>query len=174
MHAAVLTNLVKVSNYPRLLHEAARVLRRGGLFVSGEICREVNFAPGYPGNPDLDAPRADKFYKIVNGILMQRGIHDYTRSIPAYAGDNRLFSDVRVMDHVIPIGNSQTSDGRRRRLGSDYLEVITRFARSVGPMLRNEGYRDGLVEELVTGFVEDMKTVPGVVGVYQTVWMIKA
>jgi len=165
---------VKVSNYPLLLHEVARVLRRGGLYVSGEICRQVNFAPGYPGNPAVDAPRADRFYMIVNSILAQRGIHDYTRSIPSYAEDGTLFSEVRVMDHVIPIGNSQTSDGRRRRLGSDYLEVITRFARSVGPMLRNQGYPDGFVEELITGFVEDMKTVPGVVGVYQTVWMIKA
>ncbi|KAL4077554.1 S-adenosyl-L-methionine-dependent methyltransferase [Scleroderma citrinum] len=163
-----------VSNFPQMLREAARVLRRGGLFVSGEIRRQVNFAPGYPGNPDVDAPRAERFYRIINGVLAHRGLQDYTRNIPTYVRESRLFSDGRVRDHVIPIGDWQVSRGRRRRMGLAYLEAISKLARSFGPMLRNEGYTDGFVQELITGFVEDMRTVPGMVGVYQTVWMIKA
>lgn len=156
------------------MQEAARVLRRGGLFVSAEICRQVDFAPGFPGRPDVDAPRADMFYNVINDVLVRRGIHDYTRSIPAYVRDSGRFSDGRVMDYMIPIGTSQVPDRRRMRLGLNNLEVMTEFARSVGPMLRDEGYSNGFVEELITGFMEDMRIVPGMVVMYQTVWMIKA
>ncbi|KAG6331663.1 hypothetical protein ID866_7424 [Astraeus odoratus] len=161
-----------VSNYPQLLCEAARVLRYGGLFVSGEIRRQVDFAPGYAGNAVVDAPRADRFYRVVNAALARRGLHDYTRDIPTYIQRCALFNDGRLRDYIIPIGGWHPNP-RDRRLGIAHLEAITNFAKSLAPMLRREGHPDGFVEELIAGFIQDMRTVPGVVSVYQTVWTTK-
>ncbi|KAH0833830.1 S-adenosyl-L-methionine-dependent methyltransferase [Lanmaoa asiatica] len=163
-----------VPNYPQMLREAARVLRRGGIFISGEVGRYVTFAPGYPGNPAVDAPGATRFFKVVNDLLEHVGLHEITSHIPHWLRATGTFTDGRIQEYLIPIGEWHPSS-RQRTLGRAYLDAMTVFAESLKPFLRDQG---GLTEreigELIAGYVRDMRCVPGLVSVYQTVWTIKA
>ncbi|KAF9239465.1 S-adenosyl-L-methionine-dependent methyltransferase [Melanogaster broomeanus] len=163
-----------VPNYPEMLREATRVLRRGGVFLSGEIGRYVAFAPGYPGNPAVDAPGATRFYNLVNDLLDRVGLPEITNDIPRWLDETRAFADGRIQTHLIPIGDWHPSS-RSRRLGRAYLEAMTVFAESLKPFLREQsGLGEREIAELIAGYVRDMRVVPGMVGVYQTVWMVKA
>lgn len=157
-----------------MLREAARVLRRGGIFVSGEISRYIAFAPGYPGNLAVDAPGATRFFKVVNDLLEHMGLHEITRHIPRWLREIGTFTDGRIQEHLIPIGEWHPSS-RQRSLGRAYLATMAMFAESLKPFLRDQG---GLTEreigELIDGYVRDMRSVPGLVSVYQTVWTAKA
>lgn len=164
----------QIPNYPEMLREAARVLRRGGIFLSGEIGRYVAFAPGYPGNPAADAPGATRFFKVVNDLLERVGLHEITGHIPHWLRDTGMFTGGRIQEHLIPIGEWHPS-ARQRTLGRAYLDAMTVFAESLKPFLRDQG---GLSEreicELIDGYIRDMRCVPGLVSVYQTVWTFRA
>ncbi|KIJ61682.1 hypothetical protein HYDPIDRAFT_95843 [Hydnomerulius pinastri MD-312] len=163
-----------VPNYPEMLHEAARVLRRGGIFFSGEVGRYVAFAPGYPGNPAVDAPGATRFYRVINDLLGRVGLHEVTRSVPRWLQATGAFVDGRIQEHVIPIGEWHTS-AREKRLGRAYLDTMITFAESLKPFLREKGgLNEREIADLVRGYERDMRTVRGMVGVYHTVWMTKA
>jgi len=162
-----------IPNYPEMLREAARVLRRGGILCSGEIGWYVTFAPGYRGNPAIDAPRATRFFKVVNDLLERVGLHDITHQIPHWLRGIGTFTDARIREHLIPIGEWHHSQ-QQRDLGRVYLDAMTMFAESLKPFMRDHG---GLTEreivELIDGLVHDMRYVPGLVSVYQTVWARK-
>lgn len=156
-----------------MLREAARVLRRGGVFLSGEIGRYVTFAPGYPGNPAVDAPGATRFFKVVNDLLERVGLHEITEHIPHWLRDG-MFTGGRIQEHLIPIGEWHPSP-RQKILGRAYLNAMTVFAESLKPFLRDEGHlSEREVCELIDGYVRDMRRVPGLVSVYQTVWTFRA
>ncbi|KAG6374230.1 S-adenosyl-L-methionine-dependent methyltransferase [Boletus reticuloceps] len=164
----------QIANYPAMLREAARVLRPGGMFFSGEIGRYVAFAPGYPSNPAVDAPGATRFFKVINDLLERIRLHEITGHIPHWLRRTGMFTGGRIQEHLIPIGEWHPSS-RQRALGRAYLDAMTVFAESLKPFLRGQG---GLSEreifELIDGYVRDMRGVPGLVSVYQTVWAIKA
>ncbi|KAI6113925.1 S-adenosyl-L-methionine-dependent methyltransferase [Pisolithus croceorrhizus] len=159
-----------VADYRRTLSEAARVLRRGGLFFSGEILRKVTFDPNYfAGEPTVDAPRAENFYRIINRALAFRGLTNYAEEIAEYVYTSGQFGSVRRESYEIPIGEwSSSSSGRR--LGARYRDNLAMFAWNFAPMLKDAGHSDSFIEEIIQGFVDDMGTVRGMVGVYQTVW----
>lgn len=157
-----------------MLREVARVLRPGGIFVSGEVLRHVTFASNFHGNPIVDAPNADRLYSLIDDILASRGVHNYVQRIPGYIRENGSFIDGEVRDYTIPIGECYSTTTHERRLGREYLGVMTKFGVSVGAMLRREGFDEMEIQNLVTGFVHDMESVQGLVGVYQTVWMRRA
>jgi hypothetical protein len=164
----------QVPNYPEMLREATRVLRRGGIFFSGEVGRYVAFAPGYPGNPAVHAPGATRFYKVINDLLDRVGLHEITGQIPRWLQETRAFTEGRIQEHLIPIGDWHPS-ARQKRLGRAYLEARTTFAESLKPFLRENGeLSEREIADLIAGYVRDMRSVRGMVGVYQTVWMTKA
>lgn len=156
-----------------MLREAARVLRRGGIFFSGEIGRHVAFAPGYLGNPAVDAPGATRFFRVLNDLLENVGLHEITSRIPSWLRETGTFTDGRIQEVLIPIGEWHRSP-RQRTLGRAYLDTMTTFAESFKPFLRDQGLSEREIGELIDGHVRDMRSVPGLVSVYQTVWTIKA
>lgn len=157
-----------------MLRQAARVLRRGGIFFSGEVGRYVAFAPGYPGNPAVDAPGATRFFKVVNDLLERVGLDEIAGHIPHWLSETRVFTGGRIQEYLIPIGEWHPSS-RQRTLGRSYLQAMIMFAESVKPLLRDHG---GLSEreiyELIGACVRDMRYVPGLVSVYHTVWAVRA
>lgn len=164
----------QIPNYPGMLREAARVLRRGGIFFSGEVARCVAFAPGYPGNPAVDAPGATRFFKVVNDLLERVGLHEITSHIPQWLRETGAFPDGRIQEHLIPIGEWHPSS-QMKTLGRAYLATMTTFADSLRPFLRDQGgLSEREVRELIDGYIRDMRYVPGLVSVYHTVWTIKA
>lgn len=159
-----------VADYRRMLSEVARVLRRGGLFFSGEILRKVTFDQDYfNGEPAVDAPRTENFYRIINRALAFRNLDNYAEGIADCVRTSGQFGSVRRENHVIPIGEwSSSSSGRR--LGAIYRDNLAMFARNFKPMLRDAGHPDNFIDEIIEGFLDDMGSVRGMVGVYQTVW----
>jgi len=163
-----------VPNYPEMLREAARVLRRGGIFFSGEIGRSVTFAPGYPGNPAVDAPGATRFFKVVNDHLERVGLSEISDRIPRWLGAIRTFGEGRIEDYLIPIGEWPRRS-RQRALGCAHRAALATFADSLRPFLRDQGeLTEQEIGELIDGFVRDMRNVSGLVSVYRTVWTVKA
>ena len=164
----------QIPNYPEMVREVARVLRPGGIFISGEIGRNVAFAPGYPGNLAVDAPGATRFFKVVNELLERVGLHEVTGDIPHWLRDIGMFTGGRIQEHLIPIGEWHPSS-RQKSLGRAYLGAMTAFAESFKPFLRDQGdLSEREICELIDGYVRDMRCVPGLVSVYQTVWTIRA
>lgn len=159
-----------ITDYHGMLREAARVLRRGGLFFSGEILRQVTFdSSRFAGEPVLDAPRAENFYRLINRTLGFRGLSNYADRIADYVQANGQFGPVHRQDYTIPIGEwSAFPNGQH--LGAIYLNNLATFARSFAPMLREAGHPESFIEEIIEGFVDDIGSVRGMVGVYRTVW----
>jgi hypothetical protein len=60
-----------------------------------------------------------------------------------------------------------------KRVGRMYLAALKDFAESLKPMLREAGMTQHEIDTLVTGFIEDIEHVPGLVGVYHTAWARK-
>ncbi|KAG9308111.1 S-adenosyl-L-methionine-dependent methyltransferase [Chiua virens] len=162
-----------VPNYPEMLREGARVLRRGGIFFTGEVARKVVFAPGYPSNPAVDAPGATRFFKVVNDLLEHVGLNEITDHIPHWLREIGMFRDGRIQEHLIPIGEWHPSS-RQKTLGRANLDAMTMFAESLKPFLRQQGLTEREIAELIEGYIRDMRQVSGLVSVYQTVWTIKA
>ncbi|KAH7882073.1 S-adenosyl-L-methionine-dependent methyltransferase [Phlebopus sp. FC_14] len=162
-----------VPNYRAMLREAARVLRPGGIFFSGEIGRYVAFASGYVSDPNIAAPGAARFYQVINRLLDRENLYEITKDIPGWLRGTGSFTDGRTQEHLIPIGDWHPS-ARKKRLGRAYLETMITFAESLKSFLHDGGLNDREIESLVAAYVNDLKTVPGMVGVYHTVWMVKA
>lgn len=159
-----------IAHYPRMLREATRVLRRGGLFFSGEILRQVTFDPEcFQGVPALDAPRADNFYRLINRTLALRGLNNYTDRIAEFVHASGQFDAIRRQNYVIPIGEWSSSPNDRR-LGARCRDILAVFARNLAPMLKDAAHPDEFIGEIIEGFVDDIGSVRGLVAVYQTVW----
>lgn len=163
----------QVPNYPEMLREAARVLRRGGIFFSGEIGRSVAFAHGYPGNPAVDAPGATRFFEVVNDLLEFVGLDEISGHIPHWLRATRTFAGGRIQDYPIPIGEWHRCP-LQKALGRAHLNALAMFADSLRPFLRDRGVTEREIGRLIGGLVRDMRNVRGLVSVYRTVWAVKA
>ncbi|KAG2151080.1 S-adenosyl-L-methionine-dependent methyltransferase [Suillus bovinus] len=151
-----------ITDYPELLREVARLLRPGGLFFSGEIGRYIDVAHGSSFDLARQAPHARDFFQAVNHSLELRHLVPIADRVPSFIQQSRHFTVPTIQTFHIPW-----------RVGKMYLAALKDFAESLKPMLREAGMTQLEINTLVTGFIEDIERVPGLVGVYHTAWARK-
>lgn len=156
-----------------MLTEAARVLRPGGLFISGEWDRLPSLA-----DPTLDTagiiPNITRLMDRVDEIInVSYQTVPSAAQIPRWVADSGLFRDITHEFHEVPIGNWQTDD-RQKALGINFREQAVRYGDSLGQVLKNAGCEQEVIDELVNGYLEEINDVAGLKWVYHTVHAIKA
>ncbi|KAG0706234.1 S-adenosyl-L-methionine-dependent methyltransferase [Suillus ampliporus] len=161
-----------ITDYPRLLQEAARVLRPGGLFFSGEIGRYIDFAHGFSVDLAHQAPRAQRFLQVVNQSLQLRHLVPIADKVPTFIQLSHQFTVPTIQTFHIPIGGWHPNTVMKR-IGRNYLIALKEFAESLKPMLRETGMTQHDIDSHVTGFIQDIEHVRGLVGVYHTAWARK-
>lgn len=165
-----LTLLVKVRDFSMLLNEAARVLRCGGLFISGEWF-------GYPVMRDNSrlserAPCTYNFFALINQHLRWNNIQSVADRMPAMLRRSGSFVDVQHRDMRVPIGawNSQL-----RRAGERLKTNLGVFAASMKLWLVWKGYcNNAAAEALIEGFAREVDTVQGMQLQYRITFARKA
>ncbi|KAI0726961.1 S-adenosyl-L-methionine-dependent methyltransferase [Fomitopsis betulina] len=159
-----------VRDFSMLLNEAARVLRCGGLFISGEWF-------GYPVMRDNSrlserAPCTYNFFALINQHLRWNNIQSVADRMPAMLRRSGSFVDVQHRDMRVPIGawNSQL-----RRAGERLKTNLGVFAASMKLWLVWKGYcNNAAAEALIEGFAREVDTVQGMQLQYRITFARKA
>jgi hypothetical protein len=152
-----------------MLAEAARVLRPGGLFLSGEWERCPSF-----DNPTIgDTSRIlgiDRLVDVVDSLLIRSHVLD----IPTWLDASGQFQDITVQSYSVPIGD-WPSDPEQRALGENFRGVWVRYVDSLKPMLGEprSGLSEVQINDLIAGYLDNIYNVPGMVGKYHTVHATK-
>ncbi|EEB88178.1 hypothetical protein MPER_14125, partial [Moniliophthora perniciosa FA553] len=106
-----------VRDFRTIIHEAARLLRPGGIFYSGEWGRFPSLHPDLVQDADLAAlvPHFVDFFNVVTPALAtRRGIHQISHLIPAMIRETGRFSEITTQEFCMPIGPWQ-GDRRLKR-----------------------------------------------------------
>lgn len=164
-----------VRDYAAILPEVIRVMRPGGLYLSGELDNAVFFHPDTPqaSNPGLHAPASTLFFQVVNAALQSRGIDPSVNQIVTHLQNTGAFSNIEQIIFPIPIGRWH-DDPRRQELGTMLQAILWRFADSVKPMLRHAGHPQAYIDGLVQNFGDEMDTTHGLFGAYHVVQAIRS
>jgi len=162
-----------VSDYPAMLTEATRVLRHGGLFVSGEWERSPSF-----DNPAIEDTNRilgiRSLVDVVDLLLIERNASPPVTCIPDWLDASGQFQGITKQCYTVPIGD-WPSDPAMKALGKNFRDVWVRYADSLKPMLRepSSGLGEAQINDLIAGYMHNMDNVPGMVGKYHTVHATK-
>ncbi|KAJ7457052.1 S-adenosyl-L-methionine-dependent methyltransferase, partial [Mycena latifolia] len=159
-----------VTSYPALLAEVARLLRPGGLFLSGEWGRYAAFHPAFaPRTPATHAPALSTFYAHLYAALSARRIPPISPPIAPLLAQTHAFDEIVPREYYMPLGPWHP-DPAMKQLGRAFRVVFLRYTASVRPMLAESGVASP--EELADVYerVErEVRTVAGLVAVFHTV-----
>ncbi|RPD67938.1 S-adenosyl-L-methionine-dependent methyltransferase [Lentinus tigrinus ALCF2SS1-7] len=165
VHARSVTMAIR--DYGALLPEIARVLRRGGLFVSCEWGRRPAMADG--SDVAARAPRALAFFDAVRSTLLERrGIQTVADRIPQLLADSGKFTHIVARTYHMPIGD-WPDNPEMRELGREYREMVELYARSMRAVLL-DGRWAAHADDLVQGYIDEIWSVPGLVSICHTVY----
>ncbi|KXN90757.1 hypothetical protein AN958_03644 [Leucoagaricus sp. SymC.cos] len=161
---------MSVHNYASILPEVSRVMRRGGLYLSGELDLRVFFHPESPeaSNPQEHAPMSTQFFQLVDAALQARGIQTSIPQIPTYLQDAGTFHNIHSQIIPIPVGGWH-NDLRLQEIGTTLQENLRIFAESVKPLLRSAGHSEAYVETLAENFCAELEEVEGLYAAYYIV-----
>ncbi|KAI0743042.1 S-adenosyl-L-methionine-dependent methyltransferase [Daedaleopsis nitida] len=164
IHARSITMAIR--DYGALLPEIARMLRRGGLFVSCEWGRFPAMADG--SDVSARAPHAVAFFDAVQDTLRERrGIPHVAPEIPRLLEDSGYFTQIVPRRYHMPIGDWH-SDPLLRELGREYRDMVNVYARSMRGLLL-EGPWAAHTDTLVRNFLDETWSVRGMVSTLFTV-----
>jgi len=149
---------------PSLLREVARILRPGGLFLSGEWDAHPTLHPRHPWVERFEEyiPQTTTFFDVASDVVPTLG-----PSITAQIRQNGSFEGLVSRRRPIPISAPLEAGSSGLRFVSEVMERTTK------------GYADALVAArcVPVGVAEDFKAElsgrSGVVCVYQTVFARK-
>ncbi|KAI0744450.1 S-adenosyl-L-methionine-dependent methyltransferase [Earliella scabrosa] len=164
VHARSITMAIR--DYGALLPEIARVLRRGGLFVSCEWGRFPALADG--GDVAARAPHACAFFTAVRETLRdRRGIQPIAPHIPRLLEDSGYFTQVVPRRYLMPIGDWHT-DPDLQEIGREYRDLMEVYARSMRAVL-SEGPWAAHADALIHNYIDEIWSVNGLVSTCFTV-----
>lgn len=151
-----------------MIAEAARVLRQGGLFLSGEWKPLPVFSTTV-ARPAEAIPATYNLINMVNQTLHQRhGMIPVGLSIPGWLEQSGRFVNITPQDHFVPIGDWH-QDPLMQVFGNDMRATLVRYGDSLKPMLKEAGYEEADIETIFRAYVHELHTVPGLMAVYRTV-----
>ncbi|KAK7026026.1 hypothetical protein VNI00_015743 [Paramarasmius palmivorus] len=165
-----------VRDFGTIINEAARILRPGGLFFSGEWTRSAAFHPQMNLTPTVDAVHFSHFFQVLGSALEQaRGILPVADTIPQKILDTGLFRDITAQLFRMPIGDEGPWQGDQEwmRLGKVYRACIRRYVASCKRVLLEVGLTETQYDALYQNVLAEINNVPGLIGEYNTVCAIK-
>ncbi|ESK92827.1 sam domain [Moniliophthora roreri MCA 2997] len=162
-----------VRDFRVIINEAARLLRPGGLFFSGEWARRPVFHPQMNLTPSVDAVHLSHFFQALTNALEQcRGIYHVSDRIPDMILQTGLFRDITRQLFRMPIGDEGPWQGDQQWmwLGRIYRACIRRYVESCKRILLEVGLSETQYNALYRNVLMEIKEVPGLIGEYNTVY----
>ncbi|KAJ4480857.1 S-adenosyl-L-methionine-dependent methyltransferase [Lentinula aciculospora] len=161
-----------VRDYSVIVQESARMLKPGGMYLSGEWGQFPAFHPHFPqaeGHPGVHVPGLDRFYRMLRDVLALRGII----SPVASTVDQRLrnsgsFTDIQEHIFYMPIG-SWADDPMHQTLGKRNRLAQTNFMNSIRPIFVAAGVTQRDLEQLYNECWTEMYGASGLVSIYYLV-----
>ncbi|KAJ3727418.1 S-adenosyl-L-methionine-dependent methyltransferase [Lentinula raphanica] len=161
-----------VPDYSVIIQEAIRLLRPGGLFLSGEWGQFPAFHPTFPqavGPPSAHVPGLDRFYRRLQEVLAARGIISPVAStVHERLVASRAFTDVQEHIFYMPIG-PWSPDPEAQTLGLLNRRALTELMNTVRPMFVAAGFDEAYLETLYSQCWTEIFKVSGLVSIYYLV-----
>ena len=136
---------LQTRNYRAFIQEAARILRRGGLYIAGEWC----FRP-VRGN-DVQFPHGTpicRFFDLVATVVYERrGLRPVAEQIKPMLERSGCFHDVQSTPLEFEVGSS--------------YRIFEKYAETMRVLLLEGGVRRDEVEEVVRQYLEQLRSIPG-------------
>ncbi|KZP33192.1 hypothetical protein FIBSPDRAFT_1036313 [Athelia psychrophila] len=162
-----------VTNYPALLNEVARILRPGGLFLSGEWSWGPTFQDGARRNTN-PIPAIDSFVTWITDELYARNhIAPAGAHVHEWLSESGQFIDIsETLEYCIPLDHN--TDTRTANIGTDFRNAWRWYADSLLPFMRSTGMAEDRVAEMNRGYMRELDATPGLVAVYTVTYATKS
>ncbi|KAJ3867835.1 S-adenosyl-L-methionine-dependent methyltransferase [Lentinula novae-zelandiae] len=161
-----------VRDYSVIVQEAARIIKPGGIFLSGEWGQFPAFHPVLPearGNPGDHVPGLDRFYRMLPDVLARRGIISPVAStVHERLSRSGAFTDIHEHVYYMPIG-PWSPDPMAQTLGKRNRVALTKFMNAIRPIFVAAGVSEGELEQLYNECWTEMFGISGLVSVYYLV-----
>ena len=155
------------------MDEMARVLRPAGLFISVEWSHFVTLHSLNHADISTHAPASCRFFDVLNEVLTSiRNPYPVEVDVAELLSDTEGFVDISATTHYVPIGSWPT-DASLRGIGETNLRAQERYADSVKHLLLDAAWEVGDVQQLVTEYVNELRSVVGLASVCYTVYARK-
>ncbi|KAJ7633137.1 S-adenosyl-L-methionine-dependent methyltransferase [Roridomyces roridus] len=143
--------MINVPNAKDVIHKAARLVKPGGLLLLDDMDHKSTSDTGGPAVRRC----IDKMMELwrMFGSDLEMG-----RKLQGILAETGWFSEIQVEKIAIPLGGC-AHDERLNKLGLRRNVLMQGFVRAAGVRLAGEGLREGLTEEMIQGFVEELDRV---------------
>lgn len=159
-------NTIQTQDYPRIIAEIGRVLRPGGLFLSGEWSLSPRFHPSVQNATDV--PALSRFHATLTSALQSRGIAPVFSRVPGWLQESALFTEISVQNFSVPVG-SWPANPQLKRLGRANRKAFIIFIESTKSLLREFGMSEQNVEEMYEAVKDEIGITEGLITIYQAV-----
>ncbi|SJL09903.1 uncharacterized protein ARMOST_13284 [Armillaria ostoyae] len=157
-----------VRDYGKIIQEVKRILRPGGMFVSGEWGQHPSFHPSYNLDPASETPSLLHFFQVLRSALARCGIPPVAGNVHARLQSAGGFADITHQIHYLPIG-SWSNDHIMQRIGKAFRTVLSRYMDSVRPIILELGINESDLDHLYADARAEVASTQGLVAVYYSV-----
>ncbi|TDL17679.1 hypothetical protein BD410DRAFT_794152 [Rickenella mellea] len=144
-----------IKDRSRFLREVKRLLRPGGLFISGDYGPEFHTAEG--STPRGKLPCTTKIVEMFALGIRAQGLDPDGYTVTA----ERLrtfggFEEINELNVRVPIGPWDTSSALQQDIGEHFREVIKLIAFSLKPIMYRVGLSQSDADEICQGFIQEI------------------
>ncbi|KAF7297382.1 Methyltransf-25 domain-containing protein [Mycena indigotica] len=170
-----------VTNYPAVLAECARLLRADGLFIAGEWSRMLftMVAPN-PAAPAIPTPVSQQTAPFLHTFFaaLHAALTAPPNPLPAsaplvaplLAAQPQNFDQITPATSIIPLGGWHPQPNLQR-IGRAFRNVFREYMKSVRPLLNaKSGLQPPVLDQVYTGARVELRSLPGLVGLYNSVY----